>query len=124
MAWVSGSPCHSLARVGLEPGSAVELHRRDRHIVIEPLPSPPTLDQLLAGTSQKLWAQWTPGRGDIVSQRVAAGGTEHSLVLSPAPYSARLGFALVCPIGETSGPFAIDLPRGLPVQARFSRIGW
>ena len=110
----------SLARsIGLEDGSSVELLLRGRQIVIDPLPAPPSLGQLLAGTTVKLWARWTPGRGDIVTQRGAAGtagGREHSLVLSPAAYSERTGFAVVCPVREASGPFAVDLPRGLPVQ--------
>lgn len=108
---------HQLARaLGLSEGSTVDLRLEDRRMIIEPLPSPPTLDQLLAGASVKLRAKWTPGRGDVVSVKVVAGRRPVALVLSPAAYSARTGWALVCPIGDAADCFTVKVPSGLPVR--------
>lgn len=103
-------------RAGFERGSVVEVLFEGGRICIEPVPKALTLDHLLAGMPMKTWTKWTPGRGDIVSGRTTASARKHSLVLSPAAYGARTGLALVCPIEEMPGPFAVDLPRGLPVQ--------
>jgi mRNA interferase MazF len=44
-------------------------------------------------------------------------GRRPALVVSPAPYNARTGLALVCPItSQVKGyPFEVPLPLGLPV---------
>lgn len=61
------------------------------------------------------WQDWTPGRGDVVSVRSGARGRRPALVLSPAAYSARTGFALVCPLADEAGgyPFEVEVPHGL-----------
>jgi mRNA-degrading endonuclease toxin of MazEF toxin-antitoxin module/antitoxin component of MazEF toxin-antitoxin module len=108
-----------LARgAGLHERSPVDLRLEHRCLVIEPLATPPALDHLLAGVPVTLWSKWMPGRGDVVSVETAATGRRSALVLSPAAYSARKGSASICPIdvGVRADPFAVELPRGCPVQ--------
>jgi len=50
--------------------------------VIEPVPTSPSLDQLLAGITVRLHAKWTPRRGDVVSFRAPAGDRR---LVCPAP---------------------------------------
>ena len=65
-----------------------------------------------------------PDAGDIIWVTLAptAGheqtGRRPALVLSPAPYNARVGLAICCPItSHVKGyPFEVELPAGLPVR--------
>ena len=64
-----------------------------------------------------------PKRGDLIwlSLEPHAGreqaGRRPALVLSPAAYNARTGFALCCPVtSRVKGyPFEVALPAGLPI---------
>jgi antitoxin component of MazEF toxin-antitoxin module len=104
---------HRLARdLGLRERSGVRLRLDGGRLVIEPLPMPLTLDRLLAGTPVKLWWRWTPGRGDVVSVKTADLDRRPALVLSPAAYSARTGFAICCSMVEETAP----LPSRCPLQ--------
>lgn len=65
----------------------------------------------------------SPRRGDLIwlSLEPHAGheqaGRRPALVLSPAAYNARTGFALCCPVtSRVKGyPFEVALPAGLPI---------
>lgn len=66
-----------------------------------------------------------PGRGDLVllspgprGRRGPAPRSRPAVVLSPQPYNARVGLALLCPVvTEVRGyPFEVPLPPGLPVE--------
>jgi mRNA interferase MazF len=116
---------HRVARqLGLRERSGVRLQLEGRRLVIEPLSTPLTLDRLLADASVKLPWRWTPGRGDVVSVKTAGDvGRRPALVLSPAAYSARTGFAICCPIEEKAGPFAVEVPSGLPVRGAIPADG-
>jgi hypothetical protein len=96
--------------LGLQERSSIELRLEDSHIVIEPVPTPPTLDKLRAGAPVRRHAKWTPGRGDVVALRAPAGGARPALVLSSAAYSTKTGCALACPIESEADPFAVMLP--------------
>ena len=107
-----------LARqAGLDERSAVDLRLEGGRILIAPVPAPPTLRKLLAGLPVRLHSRWTPGRGDVVSVLTVDPQRRPALVLSPAAYSARTGFAVVCPITEEAKghPFGVPLPPGLPL---------
>jgi mRNA interferase MazF len=52
----------------------------------------------------------------VVSVKAADLDRRPALVLSPAAYSARTGFAICCPIEEKAGPFAVELPPAVPVR--------
>ncbi len=66
---------------------------------------------------------YVPRRGDVVwiSLNPQAGheqaGRRPALVLSPHPYNAKVGLALMCPITSQvkSYPFEVAVPGGLPV---------
>lgn len=98
---------------GLSERSPVEVRREGRCIVIEPLPSPLTLESLPAGSPIVWWARWTPGCGDVVSVR-ADGEPQRwtALVVSPVAYTAGTGCALVRPVSERvrGGPFEAAVP--------------
>lgn len=67
---------------------------------------------------------YVPERGDVVLMSFPAGpgrrraGRRPGVVLSPQPYNARVGLALLCPIvTDIKGyPFEVPLPDDLPVQ--------
>jgi mRNA interferase MazF len=60
---------------------------------------------------------WSPALGDLVSIRTASGGRRNGVVVSAEAYSARTGFAVVCPIVEEARgyPFEVALPGDLRV---------
>jgi mRNA interferase MazF len=66
---------------------------------------------------------YVPERGDIVwislspSEGQGRPGSRPAVVLSPQPYNARVGLALLCPIVPLikGYPFEVLLPPGLPV---------
>jgi mRNA interferase MazF len=68
--------------------------------------------------------EYIPERGDIVwiSLNPQAGheqtGRRPALVLSPQPYNARVGLALMCPITQQvkGYPFEVLLPKDAPIQ--------
>ena len=68
-------------------------------------------------------APYVPDRGHVVwlsfdpQMGWEQAGRRPALVVSPAPYNARTGLALVCPItSQAKGyPFEVPLPPGLPV---------
>lgn len=68
-------------------------------------------------------AAYVPARGDVVwltlEPRVGheQGGRRPAVVLSPEPYNARIGLALLCPVSrQVKGyPFEVELPPGLGV---------
>jgi mRNA interferase MazF len=63
-----------------------------------------------------------PDRGDVVRLSFpdrpgrTRAGRRLAVVLSPQPYNARIGLAIVCPIGaDVRGyPFEVAIPGGLP----------
>ncbi len=67
---------------------------------------------------------YVPDRGDVVwiTLNPQAGheqaGRRPALVLSPAPYNARAGLAILCPItNQVKGyPFEVQIPEGLAVS--------
>jgi mRNA interferase MazF len=61
------------------------------------------------------WSGWSPGRGDVVTARTESGARQAALVISPASYGEKTGFALVCPITDTRTeyPFEVAVPPGL-----------
>ena len=67
---------------------------------------------------------YVPDRGDAIwlSFEPQAGreqaGRRPALVLSPATYNAKVGFALVCPITSKSKgyPFEVPVPPEMPIQ--------
>ena len=64
-----------------------------------------------------------PDRGDVVWVTLTSqagheqAGRRPALVLSPAAYNGKVGFALLCPItSRVKGyPFEVALPAGIPV---------
>jgi mRNA interferase MazF len=66
---------------------------------------------------------FVPERGDVIwisptsQDDNGTAGRRPALVLSPQPYNARVGLALVCPITShvTGYPFEVPLPVGLPL---------
>lgn len=67
---------------------------------------------------------YIPGRGDLVwlmfdpQAGHEQAGHRPALVISPMPYNAKTGLALMCPItSQVKGyPFEVAIPEGLPIN--------
>lgn len=67
---------------------------------------------------------YIPQRGDIVDLSFSPqlgheqAGRRPAMVLSPAPYNAKTGLAIFCPItSQIKGyPFEVSIPEGYPVM--------
>lgn len=59
-----------------------------------------------------MWISLSPQAG------LEQGGRRPAVVLSPAPYNARVGLAILCPVtSQIKGyPFEVIIPDGLPVS--------
>ena len=122
-------PAATAREMLLVAGSIVDLQLARGALVVRPVPGPATLQSLLGHETRAATpvaaprrSGWTPGRGDLVSVAAeasdgAAGPRDDpprrlAFVVSPAAYSAAVGFALVCPVsdGAKGYPFEVGLP--------------